>query len=152
MIARQILHYVTLLHDICQCYYTKTQIIFMNFAKAFDSVPFSSYLYLLYQLYQALEGRLKHHKHLLYKLEWYSIHGNVNNWISSFLNCGNQYVVLEGKFAPKCLVLLGHSSWRNIVEEVDCFHREYKVMSYPQQKVTSIWVKLSGPAERPKMT
>jgi len=70
----------------CQCYDTGTQtdIIFTDFAKAFDTVP---------------------HKCLLYKLEWYGIQGKVKNWISSFLSCRTQCVVLDGMFSPKCLKL-----------------------------------------------
>jgi len=37
----------------------------------------------------------------------YGIQGNVKNWISSFLNCRTQYVVLEGEFSPRCPVLSG---------------------------------------------
>ena len=58
---------ITLLHDLSHFYDAgiQTDLIFTNFAKAFDMVP---------------------HKRLLYKLGWYSIRGNIKNWISSLLN------------------------------------------------------------------
>ena len=82
---------IILLHDLSHCYDAGIQadIIFTDFAKAFDSVP---------------------HKRLLYKLEWYGIHGTVatvNNWISSFLNDRTQCVVLDGVSSPRCSVLSG---------------------------------------------
>ena len=79
---------ITLLHDLSHCYDAgiQTDIIFTDFAKAFDSVP---------------------HKHLLYKLEWYGIRGTVNNWISPFLNGRTQCVVLDGVSSPRCSVLSG---------------------------------------------
>jgi len=45
----------------------QSDIIFMDFAKAFDKIP---------------------HKRLLYKLHWYDIQGSIYHWIQSFLsNC-----------------------------------------------------------------
>ena len=66
----------------------QTDMIFTDFAKAFDTVP---------------------HKCLLYKLEclWYGIRGSVKNWISSFLSDRTQCVVLNGVSSPNYLVLLG---------------------------------------------
>ena len=51
---------ISLLHDLSHCYDggIQTDLIFTDFAKAFDTVP---------------------HQHLLYKLEWYGIRGNVKN-------------------------------------------------------------------------
>jgi len=46
-----------------------------DFSKAFDSVP---------------------HKRLLYKLQCYSIRGPILYWISSFLSCRQQRVVING--------------------------------------------------------
>ena len=64
----------------------QTDLIFTDFAKAFDTVP---------------------HKRLLYKLEWYGIRGNTNHWISSFLNNRTQRVVLGGVSSPERSVLSG---------------------------------------------
>ena len=68
---------ITLLHELSHCYDIgiQTDITFTDFAKAFDTVP---------------------HQRLMYKLEWYGIRGNLKNWISSFLNCRTQCVVLDG--------------------------------------------------------
>ena len=79
---------ITLLHDLSCCYDTgiQTDIIFTDFAKAFDTVP---------------------HQRLLYKLDWYGIRGNLKNWISSFLNHRTQCVVLDGISSPRCPVLSG---------------------------------------------
>lgn len=54
----------------------QTDLIIMDFAKAFDKVS---------------------HKHLLYKLNYYGINGNIHNWISAFLSNRTQTVVLDGK-------------------------------------------------------
>ena len=58
----------------------------LDFVKAFNTVP---------------------HKCLLYKLEWYGIRGNINHWISSFLNNCTQRIVLGGVSFPECSVLSG---------------------------------------------
>ena len=42
----------------------QTDLISLDFAKAFDTVP---------------------HNRLLYKLDWYGIRGNIHTWITSFL-------------------------------------------------------------------
>ncbi len=55
---------------------TQTDIIIMDFAKAFDKVP---------------------HQHLLYKLKFYGITCNAHHWISDFLSDRTQTVVLEGE-------------------------------------------------------
>jgi hypothetical protein len=52
----------------------QTDMIVLDFAKAFDKVS---------------------HPRLLHKLEHYGIHGNNNNWIKSFLNNRTQAVALE---------------------------------------------------------
>jgi len=81
---------ITLLHELSRCYDTgiQTDIIFTDFAKAFDTVP---------------------HQRLMYKLEWYGIRGNLKNWISSFLNCScrMQCVVLDKVSSSSCPVLSG---------------------------------------------
>lgn len=65
---------------------TQTDIIIMDFAKAFDKVP---------------------HKHLLYKLKYYGITCNALNWISDFLEDRTQTVALEGEFSNKVSVTSG---------------------------------------------
>ena len=79
---------ITLLHDLSHCYDAGIQIdlIFTDFAKAFDTVP---------------------HQRLLYKLEWYGIKRNIKNWIFSFLNNRTQRIVLDGVSSPECSVLSG---------------------------------------------
>lgn len=54
----------------------QTDLIIMDFAKAFDKVP---------------------HRHLLYKLNHFGITGNTLNWISAFLSDRTQTVVLDGR-------------------------------------------------------
>ena len=53
----------------------QTDVIVMDFAKAFDKVP---------------------HKRLLHKLNYYGIRGNTLNWIQDFLSLRSQTVLLEG--------------------------------------------------------
>jgi len=54
---------------------TQTDLIPLDFAKAFDTVP---------------------HNRLLYKLQWYGIQGSTHQWISQFLLNWSQQVVLNG--------------------------------------------------------
>ena len=51
----------------------QTDLISMDFAKAFDTVA---------------------HYRLLYKLQWYGIQGKVHQWISNFLTNRRQKVIL----------------------------------------------------------
>ena len=53
----------------------QTDLISMDFAKAFDTVP---------------------HCRLLYKLQWYGIQGKIHKWIANFLTDRSQKVVLGG--------------------------------------------------------
>ena len=53
----------------------QTDVIVMDFAKAFDKVP---------------------HKRLLYKLDYYGIRNNTLLWIQDFLSLRSQTVLLEG--------------------------------------------------------
>jgi hypothetical protein len=64
----------------------QTDIIIMDFAKAFDKVP---------------------HNHLLYKLQFYGVNCNALNWISDFLCERTQTVVLEGQTSSKMPVTSG---------------------------------------------
>ena len=53
----------------------QTDLIIMDFAKAFDKVP---------------------HRRLLHKLDYYGIGGSTHKWISSWLYGRSQQVVLDG--------------------------------------------------------
>ena len=64
----------------------QTNVIFMDFAKAFDKVP---------------------HKRLLYKLEYYGIRGSTHKWISSWLSGRSQKVVLDDEASDPVPVLSG---------------------------------------------
>lgn len=64
----------------------QTDVIIMDFAKAFDKVP---------------------HRRLLYKLEYYGIRGSTHKWISSWLSGRSQRVVLEGQASDPVPVLSG---------------------------------------------
>ena len=63
-----------LFHDLASVP-TETDMIVMDFSKAFDKVP---------------------HRILLYKLEWYGIRGGTHDWIKFFLTDRTQRVVLDG--------------------------------------------------------
>ena len=54
----------------------QTDMIIMDFAKAFDKEP---------------------HKKLLYKLDFYGIRGSTHKWISTWLSERSQKVVLDGQ-------------------------------------------------------
>ena len=58
----------------------------MDFAKAFDTVP---------------------HQRLMYKLQWYGVHGKVHKWISKFLTNRSQKVVLNGTCSASVKVTSG---------------------------------------------
>ena len=63
-----------------------TDVIFLDFTKAFDSVP---------------------HEHLLYKLEQYGISGVLLNWFRNFLTNRSQRVVVRGSFSTWTKVTSG---------------------------------------------
>ena len=65
---------------------TQTDIIIMNFSKAFDTVP---------------------HNRLLYKLTKYSITGNLHAWISNFPTKRKQRVVVDGEHSDWTNMRLG---------------------------------------------
>ena len=67
----------------CDGYFNKSldqgvpiHVIYMDLQKAFDTNP---------------------QKHLLYKIEYYGITGNLLRWISGFLSNRRQCVILNGK-------------------------------------------------------
>ena len=64
----------------------QTDVIIMDFAKAFDTVP---------------------HRRLLYKLGYYGIRGSTHKWISSWLSERSQKVVLDGQASDPVPVLSG---------------------------------------------
>ena len=64
----------------------QTDVIIMDFAKAFDKVP---------------------HRRLLYKLGYYGIRGSTHKWISSWLSERSQKVVLDGQALDPVPVLSG---------------------------------------------
>ena len=64
----------------------QVDVIILDFAKAFDTVP---------------------HKRLLGKLEFYGISGDVLRWIASFLTSRKQSVVVDGKRSEEADVLSG---------------------------------------------
>ena len=64
----------------------QTNVIIMDFAKAFDKVP---------------------HRRLLYKLGYYGIRGSTHKWISSWLSERSQKVVLDGQASDPVPVLSG---------------------------------------------
>ena len=63
----------------------QTDLIIMDFAKAFDKVP---------------------HRRLLNKLDYYGIRGSTHRWISSWLSSRSQ-LVLDGQMSDPVLVLSG---------------------------------------------
>ena len=64
----------------------QTDVIIMDFAKAFDKVP---------------------HRRLLYKLDFYGIRGSTHKWISSWLSERSQKVMLDGQASDPVPVLSG---------------------------------------------
>ena len=64
----------------------QTDLIMMDFAKAFDKVP---------------------HMRLLHKLEYYGIRGSTHKWINSWLSGRTQQVVLDGHASDPDPVLSG---------------------------------------------
>ena len=64
----------------------QTDVIIMDFAKAFDKVP---------------------HKRLLYKLHYYGIRGSTHKWIAAWLSERYQKVVLDGQASDPVPVLSG---------------------------------------------
>ena len=64
----------------------QTDVIIMDFAKAFDKIP---------------------HRRLLYKLDYYGIRGSTFKWINSWLSERSQKVVLDGQASDLFPVLSG---------------------------------------------
>ena len=64
----------------------QTDLIIMDFAKAFNKVP---------------------HTRLLHKLNYYGIRGSTHKWISSWISGRSQNVVLDGKASDPVPVFSG---------------------------------------------
>ena len=64
----------------------QTDLIIMDFAKAFDKVP---------------------HRRLLHKLDYYGIRGSTHKWINSWLSGRTYQVVLDGQASEPVPVLSG---------------------------------------------
>ena len=79
--ATQLVQFV---HDIISN--LETDLIIMDFAKAFDKVP---------------------HRRLLHKLEYYGIRGSTHKWINSWLSGCTQQSVLDGQASDPVPVLFG---------------------------------------------
>ena len=79
---------ISFIHELSQSFdrNLQTDVIVMDFAKAFDKVP---------------------HKRLLYKLGFYGIRNNTLNWIQDFLHLRTQTVILEGTHSNKIDVTSG---------------------------------------------
>ena len=74
------------LNGAVNCRHMQTDLIIMDFAKAFDKVP---------------------HRRLLHKLDYYGIRGSSNKWISSWLFGRTQQIVLYGQASDPVTVLSG---------------------------------------------
>ena len=70
----------------------QTDLIIMDFAKAFNKVP---------------------HRRLLHKLNYYGIRGPTNKWISSWISGRSQKVVLDGKASDLVPVFSGFLIFMN---------------------------------------
>ena len=79
---------VSFINDLAKSYDNgkQTDVIFMDIAKAFDTVP---------------------HKRLRCKLQWYGIVGNSYQWISSFLSDHHQKVVIDNVSSDSVPVVCG---------------------------------------------
>ena len=64
----------------------QTDLLFIDFSKAFDTVP---------------------HRRLLNKLQFYSVQGPVLHWISSWLTDSHQRVIVDGESSSATSVISG---------------------------------------------
>ena len=72
---------------------TQTDMLIIDFSKAFDKVP---------------------HKRLNYKLNWYGIRRDTLEWITEFLSSRSQRVVLDGATSDSAPVLSGCPQWTTL--------------------------------------
>jgi retron-type reverse transcriptase len=79
---------ISLIHDLSQNNdkNIQTDLIIMDFAKAFDKVP---------------------HKRLLYKMKYFGISEQLINWVKSFLSNRTQAILLENMASSKISVTSG---------------------------------------------
>ena len=79
---------IALVHDLARNMsdYQQTDVIVLDFAKAFDKVG---------------------HERLLQQLQWYGVTGQTNNWIRSFLSDRTQAVVVDGFTSQNKPVMAG---------------------------------------------
>ena len=79
---------ISALDDIARAINNNKQVdaAILDFSKAFDKVA---------------------HKHLIYKLNYYDIRGNLLNWLTSFLQNRSQEVIVEGMNSSSCNVTSG---------------------------------------------
>ena len=79
---------VTMIHDLTSAMDkgTQTDMVVLDFSKAFDRVP---------------------HKRLLQKLHHYEIRGHLHQWVSDFLTGRTQNVVIEGVTSESAPVVSG---------------------------------------------
>ena len=70
------IHLISVVHDLTHNYEIdkQTDLITMDFARAFDTFP---------------------HQRLMYKFHWYGTHGKVHKWINEFLTSCSQKVFLN---------------------------------------------------------
>ena len=68
------------------CGHKQTDLIIMDFAKAFDKVP---------------------HRRLLHNLDYYEIRGPTHKWVNSWLSGRTQQVFLDGRASDPVPVLSG---------------------------------------------
>ena len=105
-------------NDWCEAIENKksVDVIFLDFSRAFDSVPFNR---------------------LIYKLKSYGICGNVLNWVKNFLTNRKQRVVVNNKYSEWSIVTSGVPQGtilgpllflifiNNISDKLDCICRLY---------------------------
>ena len=91
---------IVTMHDITTTYDRKiqTDMVILDFSKAFDTVP---------------------HRKLLYKLQNYGISGKTHSWIKSFLTEREQRVVVDGEASSlmqsRIRGATGHSTWPPVI-------------------------------------
>ena len=98
-----VIQLISLLEDLSYSmdHHQQTDVILLDFAKAFDSVP---------------------HQRLLVKLRHYGITNNICHWISTWLTQRSQQVVLDGASSESVSVQSGVRTSRNCPWSLDVSH------------------------------